>query len=70
MNDAKRLYRYLLVALGASVGTLGTSLAFEVAPSLVRFKDGIDPMVQGSLVGGSIVLLLGLTVAMVEVGHE
>lgn len=66
-SDAKRLYRTLLVALGGGIGTLSTSLAFEIAPKLVRFKDGIDPTLQGALVGACIVGLGVTAAALIEV---
>lgn len=64
-ND--RILGYLLTSLGMGIGTLSTSLTFEVAPSLVRFKDGVDPTLQGATVGACILLLAGIAVALVEV---
>jgi hypothetical protein len=68
--SSDRVLNYLLLALGSGIGTLSTSLLYEIAPSLVQFKEGVDPTLQGASVGLTIGLLLATAVVFTEMQYE
>lgn len=65
-SEEKRLYRTLLASCGATVGVLATSLAYEVFPEVMAFKDGVDPTLQGAAVGGALIGILAITAVLIE----
>jgi hypothetical protein len=63
-----RLHRWSIATVGMGAGFCTASLGYELFPSMFAFKDGVNPMLQGALIGA--MALFGAVIALIEVDLE